>query len=336
MTWLPDGAGNVQLLLVVGIATVLVTRACLAALGYPQVGNGSLHIAHALWGGLLLLVGVVTTLSFAGHAARRAAAVLAGVGCGLFIDEVGKFITRNNDYFFRPAAAVIYVFFALLAFLSARYRAWNTRQSAAAGTLQPDDLSDAAVIAGAGLANGLTSDERARVARLLADRESEEAHLIQRLVDLAPDRTAPSPLRSVMRTGSAAARRLADRSWVAVGLIVLFALSRSAAASAFLGQAAWVLAGHHLHPGQEQGAIFASTVSRTVEAVLAITGALRWRHRRRSAIGYLMAALYIDLFVTQLFNFTDSQLGALVELPFLLLILLFLAHHRRASSALPS
>ncbi len=39
----------------------------------PELGGHGLHIAHLLWG-------------------------------GFFIDELGKFITQDNDYFFKPAA----------------------------------------------------------------------------------------------------------------------------------------------------------------------------------------------------------------------------------------
>jgi hypothetical protein len=39
--------------------TVIVTRVFLELAGYPQVGNSVLHIAHAIWGGLLLFVAVL-------------------------------------------------------------------------------------------------------------------------------------------------------------------------------------------------------------------------------------------------------------------------------------
>jgi len=35
-------------------ASVILIRLFLELTGYPQVGNSELHIAHVLWGGLLL------------------------------------------------------------------------------------------------------------------------------------------------------------------------------------------------------------------------------------------------------------------------------------------
>jgi hypothetical protein len=95
-------------------ASVVATRVYLEATGYPQIGNATFHFAHALWGGILQTVATLLLLTCVNRWVSPLSAVLSGVGIGLFVDEVGKFITQNNDYFFPLAAPIIYVFFLLL------------------------------------------------------------------------------------------------------------------------------------------------------------------------------------------------------------------------------
>lgn len=101
---------------------VILTRLFLQLTGFPQLGNSVLHIAHALWGGLLLFIAVLLPLALANRWAFQASAVLSGLGIGLFIDEVGKFVTQTNDYFFAPALSLIYGFFLLCVFLFLLFR----------------------------------------------------------------------------------------------------------------------------------------------------------------------------------------------------------------------
>ena len=93
--------------------SVTLTRLFLNLTGFPQLGGGGLHIAHMLWGGLLLFAASLLPLIYANRWILDISAFLSGVGVGFFIDEVGKFITAQNDYFFPAAAPIIYAFFLL-------------------------------------------------------------------------------------------------------------------------------------------------------------------------------------------------------------------------------
>ncbi|HMQ02144.1 MAG TPA: hypothetical protein PKD79_03715 [Candidatus Doudnabacteria bacterium] len=98
-------------------STVLITRAFLFLTGWPMLGGESLHIAHMLWGGLGMLIALILLFSFIGQRIQYLAALIGGLGFGLFIDELGKFLTHDNDYFFQPTAMLIYFFFIGLYFL---------------------------------------------------------------------------------------------------------------------------------------------------------------------------------------------------------------------------
>ena len=103
------------------------TRLFLEITGYPKLGSGEIHIAHVLWGGLFLFIASLLPLILANEWGLQLSALLAGFGIGLFIDEVGKFITQTNDYFYPAAAPIIYVIFLLTVLLFAQIR--NNRKT---------------------------------------------------------------------------------------------------------------------------------------------------------------------------------------------------------------
>ena len=109
-----DGGRWLESFLVSAVVSILGIRFYLQATGYPQIGGHGLHIAHMLWGGLFMVVAIVVLLAFLGKRIQQVGAVVGGIGFGTFIDELGKFITSDNNYFYEPTFALIYVIFILM------------------------------------------------------------------------------------------------------------------------------------------------------------------------------------------------------------------------------
>lgn len=71
---------------------------------YPQVGGGDLHIAHVLWGGLLLYPAALLTLIFASRRIYTISALLASAGLltakqnrlGTAVGNVGLFMSLTT------------------------------------------------------------------------------------------------------------------------------------------------------------------------------------------------------------------------------------------------
>lgn len=156
--------------------TVVAVRLFLELTGFPQIGNSVLHIAHALWGALLLFIAVMLPLIFSNRWIVEVSALLSGIGIGLFIDEVGKFITQKNDYFFAPALPLIYGFFLLTAFLYLYFRKPRREDPRKAIYHALEGLQD--------LIDGdLDPVEKARIEAKLAHASRAQEHDIRSLAD---------------------------------------------------------------------------------------------------------------------------------------------------------
>jgi hypothetical protein len=90
------------------VLTIVGIRLFLELTGYPQIGGNGLHIAHMLWGGIAMAVATLLLLLI-DKPNKSLVAVIAGAGFGFFIDEIGKFVTSDNNYFFRPTAFLVYI-----------------------------------------------------------------------------------------------------------------------------------------------------------------------------------------------------------------------------------
>ncbi|MCX4093933.1 hypothetical protein [Nocardia sp. alder85J] len=245
--WRPEAGRLVTLMAVAFGLTVVITRLYLMASGYPKIGGGTYHIAHALFGGLLLVIACLLLLLSSGRTSMIWAAMLAGVGLGLFIDEVGKFITANNNYFFPLAAPIIYLAF-LLVVAVARYTARRRGQS--------PELVLAAVIAeiGQSIGDEITTARRDLLRGELADidparcgpQQRELAKALTTYLDEVPCDTETPVTHRVAAFGRRLEQRLLPLPVLRAGLITVM-ITHAAWSLLRLVLAAVVIAGWHSH-----------------------------------------------------------------------------------------
>jgi hypothetical protein len=299
---------------------VLLIRAYLSMTGYPQVGTGNLHIAHVLWGGLLMAVAIGLATVLYGHRVRLAAAVVGGVGFGLFLDEVGKFLTRDNNYFYRPAASIIYLVFVLLVVFD---RWLRTRAAPTRGQRR----ADAVDVALGGVEFGVTARQRADAMRSVGVPDSELDHAVLQLLAALPEReeTAPRPWHRLADPVRETRDRLAQRRWPI----------RAAAAWIIAQPVVFLMVGELVNSGhRREGALAVPAALVTLAmTALGIVGSIRLRRDPAAALRLFGAALTIDLLVGQVFRFTLNQFGAV---PALAMDLLLLSIVNAAAEAAPN
>lgn len=292
---------------VAAVASFLGIRFFLAVTGYPQLGGSGLHIAHMLWGGLLMLLAILLLVAFLDRDVQHGAVVIAGLGFGTFIDEIGKFVTSDNDYFFRPAVALIYVLF-VIAFLVSRVLIGRRRPNT------DEALANALHQLSATAGERIEADERARVKRLLALAVDDEAHarlLADYLASLPSDRSRPGPIVLAKRFVSRAYTRLMANEWADHALTFgMIAYTVLAVASVLgLAAASGDLTGSAL--GFDALAQVGSTIA---GAALIAIGVVRLPASRTDAYRWFIRGLLVWILLTQVFVFYSSELAGLAGL----------------------
>ncbi len=329
----PFASSLTEVWLVSAVTTVLVIRAYLAFTGYPTVGGDSLHIAHMLWGGLGMAIGFGMIMLTAHGIWKPLATLVCGIGFGTFIDELGKVITKDNDYFFRPAIALMYglmiLLFVIARYLGARrepteadhlYFAVQGLQWAAIGKLDGARQRIALEHLNAsgnesGFANAIR--EQLQSAELIEDTQHSRLLVWRQAAEQRYWNVAESP-------------RFA---WIAIGLLVL-RISQVIGAFVLGYTNGW----YDLTDGISVTEIGA-TATAIVSAGLAILGAvLILRGQRVHGLQAFVGSVLVSLLIGQFFAFTSVQVLALTGLVADLVVLGLLrfalhAEHERQQDA---
>lgn len=302
---------------IASITSILVIRLFLAATGYPQLGGQGLHIAHMLWGGLLMMIALVLLLAFIGRHIAFSAALLGGIGFGTFIDELGKFITSDNNYFFQPTIALIYVVFVLL-FLSFRELERGSSSS------QQERLANALYLLAQTTVSGLHEEDKTEILLLLRAHQAHEpglrllAEAVEHLPVVPPSK--PGPLRRIAETIRSLFVRLVHSPHFAsiiIGCFIGYALL-FLALMVFGFTHIRELAASSLTQGTVQFGLFASTIVSSILIVIGVVFLRRWPLR---AYEWFKRAILVSIFLTQVFLFYTQQWGALGALTLNLLVL---------------
>ncbi len=314
-----------ELFIVTAVATILIVRAALAATGYPQLGGGPIHFAHLLWGGLGMLIALVLFMSMEARRLRQLATLSAGIGFGLFIDELGKFVTSNNDYFFQPAVAVIYVVFVVLWLVTAAI-ARTGRLSPQAALVNVFELAKDAVM------GDLDEGEQAATLAMLA-RCDQSDPIVEQLTAIVrhASLTMVRPERFYLRVKARLAafyNDVAARGWfrvVVIGWFVVVTIAgvATAARDAVKGDEAL---------GHLTFATKGELVAIIAAGVLVVIGIVLWGRSRTSAYRWFERATLVALLIYEPFAFYVQQVWAVFGVALLLFtyltIRLFLRQER--------
>jgi branched-subunit amino acid transport protein AzlD len=231
-----NGEDQLENFLVSAVASVLVIRLYLSLTGFPQLNAGGLHIAHMLWGGLLMFIAIFMALGFLSKPAHEWAAVLGGIGFGAFIDELGKFLTQDNNYFFQPAIALIYLTFVAI-YIAIRsvfnYRPLSPREK----------LANVFELIKQGSINGLNKEEQQTLLSLLDQCDVKDPYFehLKEMLDHVKiiDTRRPHALNRLKSWLDDVYQKIITRWWFGGVVITFFGITAITGIAAVIGIVEW-------------------------------------------------------------------------------------------------
>lgn len=316
-------AGNLlENILVSSVSTILITRFFLFITGYPQIGRGGLHFAHVLWGGVLMLLSLIVLLSFLGRKSRIIGSIVGGIGFGLFIDELGKFITRDNNYFYEPAAALIYLVFVGLFFL---FRYIENHKP----LTEKEYLMNALVLLEEAVQNDLDKEEKTKYQKLL-ENAGNYHYLTKELLSLTDNLTIQKAksgsfmkfLRQIIKSID----NFIQSNHFQKIIIAVFILQLVIAVLTifFLGifELKNIPSFFFTFPQKHIFASWGEFISILISAVLSFAGLLLLRFSKQRAYMLFKHSLLISVLITSFFSFYRLQFAALIGLGINVLLLI--------------
>ncbi len=297
--------------LISSIVTIFIIRIFLKLTDYPQLsGAAGLHIAHLLWGGFFMALSLLLILSFIGRGIMGSAAILGGIGFGAFIDELGKFITQDNNYFFQPTIALVYVIFILI------YSISKSLEKSAEVTPK-EYLVNALSMVTEAVMNDLDNEEKKR-ALLYLKKSDQRDPLVKALkAFFAEVESIPVPPPSILNRLRHFILMLYIKltqskllSKVVVGILLLQSLSS-------IISVGLIYSTKESLSFVESGELAASLLS----ALFVIVGIIVMQKSREKGYRIFKIAVLISLLITQFFTFYTEQFKALFWLALNIILL---------------
>jgi hypothetical protein len=309
-----EATSLLELFFVTSVFSVLGIRFFLAVTGYPSLHPGNLHIAHVLLGGVLMMIALVIALAYINKSAYYLVAALGGFGFGAFIDELGKFITGDNDYFYRPAVTLIYLVFVLL-YLAIENVVKKPKLSGQEKLINVLEIAKEVVL------EDLDHRERRRALDLLKECSPSDpvTKALRELLYATQSVPIPRPdiYTAAKYRGRRIYRKLVQKTWFVNAVIAFFILQSLLALGMdfFLlyVKLEWMEDLHTVFPTLSFFDL-AGLLSATLAAALVIAAAIRIRRNRMQSYLLFKDAVLVQIFLVQVFLFYRAQFLAILGL----------------------